>query len=245
MEAADATGIGSVNNVVKRRRSNTIRRPRSDTYSIFESRDISSSSRTPPSENASKSSSGDDSPSFSRKELNLNDPASTRFITSRSGGETVARRSKNDEYVCDDFARYYRDANSKGSRTDFKRSSEGVLAPANWKSSSNRNGDFHVSKEEALPSDKVPKKVTLKLKGVAHTIQTTTKPGSATGSLSSKPPRITDGSRPRYKVNILVLLIFPLHIIVQNFAHSQLLCGGVEGRGCILSGNLEDARVSA
>jgi INO80 complex subunit B len=108
-----------------------------------------------------------------------------------------------------------------------KRFSEGVLAPANWRSASNlkecmdvesttanmysgRNGGSWSSEQsgvslDALGNESKVKNVKRKVGGVARTIN----PNSTTNGVSStENPRFSDTSRSRQKLGLQVLLSF-------------------------------------
>ncbi|PNY09590.1 INO80 complex subunit B [Trifolium pratense] len=197
MEDLGSTRFDGISNAVRRKRSQTSRRPRPDSQPVHdpEGHELSPSSSTPQSEDPDKVSSdendGYDNTGSKRKEFNLNHSVSQQSsATGRSGLQN-------------------------------RRSSEGVLAPANWKGSSSKlkdsidseskdadiyggrnaesSGQFGVS-QDGLGNESRVKKVKLKVGGVTRTIQANSASNSASGSGStSKSSRLSDGSRPRQK----------------------------------------------
>ncbi|XVF57591.1 hypothetical protein PTKIN_Ptkin06aG0217500 [Pterospermum kingtungense] len=82
-----------------------------------------------------------------------------------------------------------------GGGVDSKRSSEGVLAPSNWKSTSMVGSFGGVS--DGLENEKKVKKVKLKVGGVTHTIdaKSVSDVASGVGSSSAKSSRLSDAPR--------------------------------------------------
>ncbi|GMH20905.1 hypothetical protein Nepgr_022747 [Nepenthes gracilis] len=165
--------LEGMSSTVRKKRSHTFRRPRPESRSFPESRDVSSLSSTPPCDDVSKASSdeniGADNGS-SRKEINLNQCAAEC--------EKPNKRSKKEDVRLDVL---YANSESRDSTKSnrggltHKRSSEGVLAPANWKNRSRvkessesqlRTGLSH----DGLGNENKVKKVTLKVGGVTRTI---------------------------------------------------------------------------
>ncbi|XP_058738375.1 uncharacterized protein LOC131610438 [Vicia villosa] len=194
MEDLGSTRFDGISNAVRRKRSQTSRRPRPDSQPVVD--DLTPSS-TPPSDSPDKASSDENdgyvNTGSKRKEFNLN-----HCVTQPS--PAVGRGGLHN-----------------------RRSSEGVLAPANWKGSSSkfkdgldsesknadvyggRNtegsslGQFGVS-QDGLGNENRVKKVKLKVGGVTRTIQANSASNSASGSGStSKSSRLSDASRPRQK----------------------------------------------
>ncbi|KAJ6380390.1 hypothetical protein OIU76_016952 [Salix suchowensis] len=96
-------GFSDSNSAVRKKRSNTSRRPRNDSHTPSDYVDVSSLSSTPPSE--------------------------TNMIKNEDGGFGESDEASNN---CS-----FRGSNEqRHSGVDSRRSSEGVLAPANWKSTS-------------------------------------------------------------------------------------------------------------
>ncbi|CAI8615196.1 unnamed protein product [Vicia faba] len=194
MEDLGSTRFDGISNAVRRKRSQTSRRPRPDSQPVVD--DLTPSS-TPPSDDPDKPSSDENdgyvNTGSKRKEFNLN-----HCVTQPSPG--IGRSGLHN-----------------------RRSSEGVLAPANWKGSSSKfkdgfdseskNADvyggrnpegnslglFGVS-QDGLGNENRVKKVKLKVGGVTRTIQANSASNSASGSGStSKNSRLSDASRPRQK----------------------------------------------
>ncbi|XP_043709630.1 uncharacterized protein LOC122658654 [Telopea speciosissima] len=227
-------GFDGVGGTVRKKRSNTFRRPRPESQSFPDTRDHSSLS-SPPSDNVSKVSSDENTgydASSRKKEFNLNQCASRMPSSSRADGEIVHKKIKKEEGTFGEYDRFYSNGSSKGSNdhvrngSDSKRCSEGVLAPANWKSTNkvkgsselhSRKTDSHIgsgksgenrnSGQSGVGSDVIGnesklKKVKLKVGGVTHTIHAkSTTSDVAFGSGSSiKTSRSSDAPRPRQKL---------------------------------------------
>ncbi|XP_058076819.1 uncharacterized protein LOC131225314 [Magnolia sinica] len=210
MEGLRSCGFDGSSAVTKKRRSNTSRRPRPDSQTFVDGQDISPSSSTPPSDNVSKVSSDENTAyntSFRRKEMNLN------ASSSRGEGETFARKIRKDDGGFGDLSKFYDNSSArdrsltmheKGRNVlDFKRCSEGALAPANWKSSSNSkdSGSSNGTGDgrDSSPHENKLRKVKLKLGGVTRTIHAKSTLDSATGGSSTKPFH-SDASRQRRKL---------------------------------------------
>ncbi|KAK4756522.1 hypothetical protein SAY87_006649 [Trapa incisa] len=154
---------------MRRRRSH---RRRPNPYSHDEGSEPSPVSPAPQSDDAIKDSSDENingETSFKRKEFNLNQcvhvssPAGTDALKSLSNEEDDGR-----------FNAFY---NNEHGRVGIisKRSSEGALAPANWKSSGRLNGENHSLGQsgvvpDGLGNENKVKKVKLKVGGVTRTI---------------------------------------------------------------------------
>lgn len=209
-------GISSISNAVRKKRTQTSRRPRPDSQPFSESRSPLSSS---PSDDASKVSSDENNGSFpasKRKKFNLNQCASRVSSTIRAQGETPHKKQKEDA----GFNAF--SGNEQGrSGSNNKRSSEGVLAPANWKSTSKvkegfelqgktrdmysgRNGESQMQSgviSDGLGNDNKVKKVKLRVGGVTRTIHAnSTSNGAPGGGSSTKASRPSDAVRPRPKL---------------------------------------------
>ncbi|KAI4319369.1 hypothetical protein MLD38_032973 [Melastoma candidum] len=203
---AQLHGIGGA---VRKKRSQTFRR-RPDLQSHSEGQDTSPLSSAPPSEDVSKGSSdennGGDSNS-KRKEFNLNQCVIRVSSTAGSDSEKSRKKNQRDDVGFNDF--YNTDPGRSGPSN--KRSSEGVLAPANWKGASKapdshggRNSEIQSSGPSGMPRDGLGlgnenkvKMVKLKVGGVTRTISTSNG-GSESGS-SAKNSRQSDSSRSRHK----------------------------------------------
>ncbi|XP_077240774.1 uncharacterized protein LOC143881543 [Tasmannia lanceolata] len=215
MERFEGLGFDGVS-TVRKKRSNTSRRPRTDSQQFFEGRETSTLSSTPPSDNVGKASSDENvgyDTSSRRKELNLNKSSSRGSSFNRAEGETFSKKIRNEQ---------------GRNAADLKRCSEGVLAPANWKNTNKvelqsrtldsyidngRNGDSHGlgqsgtisngsgNREESSLHENKLRKVKLKVGGVTRTIlhANTTSDGSNSAS-SMKPSHSMDAPRKRQKL---------------------------------------------
>ncbi|KAK9282391.1 hypothetical protein L1049_005308 [Liquidambar formosana] len=221
MEELGGTRFDGINNAVRKKRSQTSRRPRPDSQPVSESHDRSPVSSTPPSDDLSKVSSDDNTvrdTGSKRKEFNLNQCMSRVTSSSRVEGEKPHKKLKEDG----GFNAFY--GNEQGrSGLNNKRCSEGVLAPANWKSTSKvkeslelqarttdipngRNSESQSSMQSGVTSDgfgnesKV-KKVKLRVGGVTRTIHAnSTTNGTPGDGSSTKSSRSSDATRPRQKL---------------------------------------------
>lgn len=187
-----------INNAVRKKRTQVFRRPRPDSQSFVESRDS-----TPPSDDVSRAS-GDENPGSDikpkRKEFNLNQCISGFSSAFGTEGEKPQKRSKKED---GGFNIFY---NNEPARSGYnnKRSSEGVLAPANWR----RNGESQSFRQlganfDAGLDNKV-KKVKLKVGGVTRTIHANSTANVATGGGSSKGSQSPDDSSLWKKQNLQV-----------------------------------------
>ncbi|GAB2298437.1 hypothetical protein Dimus_032502 [Dionaea muscipula] len=194
-------------NTVRKKRSHPFRRPRLDSEALHEGCGISSMSSTPPWDDLIKGCSDENNgvgDSSSRKEINLNQCVSRFPAGTGEETERPSKRSRKED-VRLDVLNANNDFRDGSSVLNHKRSSEGVLAPANWKCPS-RGKEYSDSQSSALavPSElgqdgtgnetKV-KKVTLKVGGVTHTID----PNSA-----SKSSRASEASVQRPKLTLKV-----------------------------------------
>ncbi|KAG6501798.1 uncharacterized protein LOC121998252 [Zingiber officinale] len=211
---AGLEGLGF--NGTKRPRSATVRRPRSEAQLVSESCDISPLSPNPSLSNSRKFSPDDDGGSESnirRKEIYLNNPPPRNSSTDMS----LKKNKKGDKIFGEADGGYYgADSSRSGHGSDMKRSSEGVLAPAKWKSTdiakedaerrsnldvnvgkSGENSSMHqVESASNAISENKPRKVKLKVGGVTRTILETNEGGTS----SAKPPRSVDSSRHQVKI---------------------------------------------
>ncbi|KAJ4968171.1 hypothetical protein NE237_014872 [Protea cynaroides] len=235
MDGFGGSGFDGVGSTVRKKRSNTFRRPRPDSQSLPDTHDHSSLSSTPPSDNVSKVSSDENAgydASSRKKEFNLNQCASRMPSSNRADGETAHKKIRKEEGKFGEYDRFYSNGSSKGSNehgrsgSDSKRCSEGVLAPANWKSTSkvkgstelqSRKADNHIgsgksgesrnSGQAGVGSDGIGnenklKKVKLKVGGVTRTIhaKATSDAAFGGGAPSIKFSRFSDAPRPRQKL---------------------------------------------
>ncbi|KAH7542953.1 hypothetical protein FEM48_Zijuj02G0130100 [Ziziphus jujuba var. spinosa] len=209
MEGYGSLGFSDVNSAVRKKRSNTFRRPRNDSQVPLDYRDISSLSSTPPSDDSSKGSSDDNNDFGSvsqRKEINLNQCGSRASFSNLAESESAKNVIKNEDGGFADSDEASNDGSFRGSNeqrnsgVDSRRSSKGVLAPANWKSTS-KVGHSEVA-SDGLDNENKVKKVKLKVGGVTRTIQakTISDGASAVGSSTTKSSHISGSPRPRQKL---------------------------------------------
>ncbi|TQE00322.1 hypothetical protein C1H46_014049 [Malus baccata] len=178
--------LDSISSAVRKKRSQTFRRPRPDSYT--ELHDESPLSSTTPSDDQSKVSSDENAgcdANSKRKELSLNE-CMARGSSAAGNGEKPHKKDSTGG-GCNSFYK-----NEPGrNESNNKRSSEGCLAPANWKSSSlmkddlisesisagafnGRNGESpstRLSGLDGFGNENKVKKVKLKVGGVTRTIQ--------------------------------------------------------------------------
>ncbi|KAJ9187882.1 hypothetical protein P3X46_003296 [Hevea brasiliensis] len=216
MEEFGLARFDSIGSAVRKKRSQTSRRPKPDAQLAIESCDHSPSSTTPPSDDVSKASSDENVDTNSRrKEFNLNLCMSRVSSATEVEGEKSHMRNKESG----GFNAFYRNDTGR-SAFNNKRSSEGVLAPANWKNTSKvkesfdsesrmaniysgRNGESQSSEHsgvilDALVNDNKVKKVKLKVGGVTHTIHANS---PTDGASSAKNSRCSQTSRSQQKQN--------------------------------------------
>ncbi|WVZ05633.1 hypothetical protein V8G54_018979 [Vigna mungo] len=219
MEDLGGTRFDGLSNAVRRKRSQTSRRPRPDSQPVSDSHELSPLSSTP-SEDAGKISSDENvgyDANSKRKEFNLNHCVSQTSSVTGAEDDKSHKKSKKDG----GFQAFY---NNEPGRSGLhnKRCSEGVLAPANWRGSSkakdsldldSRNADLYAAKnpesvnlaqfggsQDGLGNESRVKKVKLKVGGVTRTIQANSATNGASGSGSTmKSSRSSDASRPRQK----------------------------------------------
>ncbi|KAI9400108.1 hypothetical protein POPTR_002G195066v4 [Populus trichocarpa] len=185
MEVLGLAQFDTKGSAIRKKRSHISRRPK-DSQTFTDNHDYSSLSPSPPSDDGNKGSSYKNADNSRRKEFNLNQSVSRVFPATRT-------ESKN--AICN--------SNSGKSVINNKRFSEGVLAPANWRSASNlkecmdvesttanmysgRNGGSWSSEQsgvslDALGNESKVKNVKRKVGGVARTIN----PNSTTNGVSS------------------------------------------------------------
>ncbi|XP_068311239.1 actin cytoskeleton-regulatory complex protein pan1-like [Pyrus communis] len=212
--------LDSISSAVRKKRSQTFRRPRPDSYT--ELHDESPLSSTTPSDDQSKVSSDENAgcdANSKRKELSLNECMARGSSAAGNGEKPHKKDSKGGG--CNSFYK-----NEQGrNESNNKRSSEGCLAPANWKSSSlmkddlisesisagafnGRNGESpstRLSGFDGFGNENKVKKVKLKVGGVTRTIQAnSTLNGTTEGGSTTKTARLSDVSRPRQKQNLLL-----------------------------------------
>ncbi|KAK7284571.1 hypothetical protein RJT34_19319 [Clitoria ternatea] len=217
MEELGGSPFDGLSNAVRRKRSQTSRRPRPDSQPVSEGHELSPLSSTP-SEDAGKVSSDENAgydTNSKRKEFNLNHCVSQTSSVTGAEDDKSHKKGKKDG----GFHAFY---NNEPGRSGLhnKRCSEGVLAPANWKGSSKvkdnldsesrsaelyggRNaeslGQFGGS-QDGLGNESRVKKVKLKVGGVTRTIQANSASNGASESGSTtKSSRASDASRARQK----------------------------------------------
>ncbi|KAG4138415.1 hypothetical protein ERO13_D07G133300v2 [Gossypium hirsutum] len=165
--------FNGANNAVRKKRSS--RRPRPDSLSYTESQNHSPLSSTPPSDDVSKVSSDENAgvdANSKRKEFNLNQHVSRISPDIGFEGDKSHKRKKQDG----GFNAFY-DNEPGRSGSNSKRSSKGVLAPANWKSSTkekewseleSRDAEIQSSTQEAVIDNNESKVKKVKLKGSSN-----------------------------------------------------------------------------
>uniref|UniRef100_A0A5B7A473 Putative triadin n=1 Tax=Davidia involucrata TaxID=16924 RepID=A0A5B7A473_DAVIN len=227
MEEFGSPRFEGIRNTIRKKRSQTSRRPRSESQPFPETRDRSPLSSTPPSDDVSRVSSDENTGCDSnsrRKDFNLNQCSSRDFSASRAEGEYPHKKIKEDggskSLYCNGGLGSSTEEGQSG--LNHKRCSEGVIAPANWKSASKvkgslelqsrtmdhggRNGESQSSRHSEVIGDGVGnenkvKKVKLKVGSVTRTIQTKSNSHGASGSGSStKSALSSDAPRPRQKL---------------------------------------------
>ncbi|XP_031261862.1 uncharacterized protein LOC116120058 [Pistacia vera] len=198
MEELGGHCFNGINNAIKKKRSQTSRRPRPDSQSFVESRDS-----TPPSDDMSKISSDENvgcGNKSKRKEFNLNQSVSGFSSGSGFEGEKPQKKAKRED---GGFNIFYNSELGRSGHNN-KRASEGVLAPANWR----RNGESQSPGQlggvncDGLGNESKVKKVKLKVGGVTRTIQANSTANGVAGGGSSKNSQSPDDSRPRQKQNL-------------------------------------------
>lgn len=205
MEGFGSFGFSDKSSAVRKKRSNTSRRPRNDSQIPSDYRDISSLSSTPPSDNVSKVSSDENNDYGSvshKKEVNLNLCSKRALpinLTEVESGRNDFGFGESDDASVDGSFRG--STEQIHSVVDSKRHSEGVLAPADWKGTS-KMGHFGVV-SDGLENENKVKKVKLKVGGVIRTIhaKSISDGASGVGSSSTKASRVSDVPRPRQKSN--------------------------------------------
>lgn len=226
----------------RKKRSDASRRPRSDAPTFLDNRDPLPSSSTQSLDTVSKIPSGENAAyntGSRRKEINLSSSASRPSSFNRVEGETLSKKPRKDNGAFGEFDGFSMKNSSRGGSyarheqarnvSDIKRCSEGVLAPANWKSTSKvrdgfesqsrnpssnngRSGDNHSSGQPGVTSSGMGnenklRKVKLKVGGVTRTIHANSPADSASAGPYTKPSCFSDAPRRRQKL-ILQVLIF-------------------------------------
>nr|XP_028954838.1 uncharacterized protein LOC114823524 [Malus domestica] len=204
MEGFGGLGFSDVSSAVRRKRSNTSRRPRNESQLPLDCRDNVSST---PSEDVSKSDENNNGGSITqKKDIDLNLCSARASFSNILEAETVQNMDNGEGGGSGESDESSNDGSFRGSDEhrhrgiESKRSSKGALAPANWKSSNNV-GPFGVVSDCSENENKV-KMVKLKVGGVTRTIQakSSSDGASAVGPSSVKSSRISDTPRPRQKL---------------------------------------------
>ncbi|XP_054800973.1 uncharacterized protein LOC129305083 [Prosopis cineraria] len=220
MEDLGGTRFDGINNAVRKRRSQTSRRPRPDSQPVSEGHDLHHLSSTSPSDEVAKASSDENAGCDSnskRKEFNLNQCFSRASSSTAPENDKSHKNKKNDA----GFHAFY-DNEPRQNGLSNRRCSEGVLAPANWRGSSKlkdslesesksgdanggRNLEWLNSEQSGVPTDSLGnesrvKKVKLKVGGVTRTIQANSVSNGTSGSdLTVKSSQTSDSFKPRPK----------------------------------------------
>ncbi|OMO86279.1 PAPA-1-like conserved region [Corchorus capsularis] len=162
MEGFGGLGFSNANSATRKKRSITLRRPRSESQPHSELHDFSSLSSTPPSDNNT---------------MNVEDGAYEESDEASNDGSFQGSNVQRQGGV------------------DSTRSSEGVLAPTNWKSTS-MVGSFGIV-SDGPENEKKIKKVKLKVGGVTRTIdaKSVSDGASGVGSSSTKSSHFPDAPR--------------------------------------------------
>ncbi|XAR61420.1 hypothetical protein NMG60_11035114 [Bertholletia excelsa] len=203
-------GIG---NTIRKKRSQTSRRPRPDSVLFPEKCDHSPLSSTPSSDDMGKVSSDDNAGNDTksrRKEFNLNQCALRGSHKSNEDGLSSFLYGNGSLGGPIDEG---------GNGLNHRRHSEGMLAPANWKNKAKGNFELQPGTTDIyggingeslghsrvngdrVGNDKKVKKVKLKVGGVTRTIQAKSNPHGPSGSGSStKSSRAFDAHRSRHKL---------------------------------------------
>ncbi|KAA8549078.1 hypothetical protein F0562_000762 [Nyssa sinensis] len=226
MEEFGSPRFEGIRNTIRKKRSQTSRRPRPESQPFPETCDRSPLSSTPPSDDGSRASSDENNgcdANSRRKDFNLNQCSSRDYTASRAEGEYPHKKIKEVRgsklYSIGGLGNSTEDGHSG---LNHKRCSEGVLAPANWKSSSKvkgrlelqlrtgdhggRNSESQSSRHlevirDGVENENKVKKVKLKVGSVTRTIQTKSNSHGASGSGSStKSAQSSDAPRPRQKM---------------------------------------------
>lgn len=203
MEGFGGLGVSDVSSAVRKKRSNASRRPRNDSPLPLDYRELSSLS------DVSKGSSDENNGYGSvtrKKEMSLKLCSSRASFNNNAESESAKDMIKNEDggRVDSDEASnngsFLGSNEQKHSAVNSKRCSKGVLAPANWTSTSNVGHLEAVSDD--LDNENKVKKVKLKVGGVVRTIHANSisDGASAVGSSTTKSSRISDAPRPRQKI---------------------------------------------
>ncbi|KAL6177041.1 hypothetical protein ACLB2K_053673 [Fragaria x ananassa] len=207
-----------ISNAVRKKRSQTFRRPPQPQPEIHDQSPLSSATRSDELSKLSSDENGGCDTKSKRKELSINE-CMARVASPRGNGENPYKKDRKDR----GFNSFYNNEPGRNGISN-KRSSEGVLAPANWKNTSTvkdgmisepRNAGAANGRHDGSPStrlsgsdgfenDNKVKKVKLKVGGVTRTNQDNSAVnGTQEEGSSTKLSRSSDVSRPRPKHNLL------------------------------------------
>jgi hypothetical protein len=209
MEGFGSFGFSDKSSAVRKKRSNTSRRPRNDSQHPSDYQDISPLSSTPPSDNVSKVSSDENNDYVSvsrKKEINLNLCSTRALSINIAEAESGQNMIKNEDGGFGESDEASNNGSFRGSNehihggVESKRHSEGVLAPADWKGTS-KVGPFGVV-SDGLENENKVKKVKLKVCGVTRTIhaKSISDGASGVGSSATKASHISDATRLQPKL---------------------------------------------
>lgn len=226
MEEIGIIRFESIGSAVRKKRTQTSRRPRPDSHPISETHDRSPFSSSPPSDDLTKVSSDENTgcdTGSKRKEFNLNQCISRASSISRDEDEKPYKKIKKDDGGFNTSCGKEQGRNGLNNN----RCSEGVLSPANWRSTSTvkdglesqsrttnnhsgRNGETQGSGQSGMGMDVLGhgnkvKKVKLKVGGVTRTIHgNSTSNNMLEDGSSTKSSRSSDAIRPRPKLILQV-----------------------------------------
>lgn len=224
MEELGGAWFEGIGNAIRKKRSQTLRRPRSVSLQFHENRDWSPLTSSLPSDDVSKASSDENTGggiNSGRKDLNLNQ--CTLKGSANRAGEYTHKIIKDDVSSSLSYGNggFQDGPDEGGSGLNQRCSSEGVLAPVNWKGMSSLKGGFklqpmnvgiHVgsnggsqssanSAGNGIGNGKRFKKVKLKVGGVTHTIQTKL---DSDGVLGSGPSTTSTSDAPQSRHKLIL-----------------------------------------
>ncbi|XP_034912842.1 uncharacterized protein [Populus alba] len=201
-------GFSDASSAVRKKRSNTSRRPRNESHAPSGYIDVTSLSSTPPSETVSKVSSDENNDHGSilrKKKVSLilcNSRASSSNLDDCESAQNMMKNEDGGFGESDEASNngsFRGSSERRHSGVDSRRLSQGVLAPANWKSTS--SSLVHVGgSSDGVGNESKVKKVKLKVGGITRTITAKSASDGASAvavrSSSSKSSRFPD---PRQK----------------------------------------------
>ncbi|CAL5352201.1 unnamed protein product [Camellia sinensis] len=225
MEELGSPQFGGIGNIIRKKRSQTSRRPRPESLQFSESHDHSPLTLTPALDDVSKVSSDENTggdTNSRRKEFNLN-RCVLKGSASKAGGYPHKRIKKDGSSGLSYGNGGLEDSiDQGGSGLNQRQCSEEISTPAKWKSTSKTKGslelrsttsDIHDGRNGEIPGSEHPrmngnelgnnklKKVKLKVGGVTSTIQTkSNSQGASGGGYSTKNSRTSDAPRSRPKL---------------------------------------------